>query len=133
MSASAAQKWVPTAATLPAGSMRTRVEVLPGRRVAVRRKTWPYVLLAVVLVLLTMVAPLMVNTQMAQRSYEIRDQQIALSELNATIESLEADLRVASTSARLEEKARESGLVRAGEAGTISLGSSQVEGGVRAE
>lgn len=134
MSASAAPSWLP-AATTPAleDSPRTRIEVVPGRKVAVRTKAWPFVMLLVVVVLLTMVLPLVANTQMAQRAYEIRDQQVALAELDATIETLEADVREASSSQRLEAKAREIGLVRAGETGTISLGLGQIEGGVPAE
>lgn len=134
MSVSSAQAWMPAAPTTSAPeTTRTRIEVVPGRKVAVRPSAWPFVLLAVVLVVFTLILPLIANTQMAQRAYEIRDYQVTLAELNAQIETLEADVLEASSSQRLEAKAREIGLVRAGDTGTIALSGGTVEGGVPAE
>ena len=76
---------------------------------------------------------MVVNTQMAQRAYEIRDQRVQLAEINAQVETLEAQLLVASSPQMLEDKASKMGLVRAGNIGTINLADGVVEGGEAAQ
>ncbi|WP_099332118.1 FtsB family cell division protein [Actinomyces minihominis] len=134
MSASAA-KLLPQSAPLssphtsPERQADQRLYVVAGQKVAVRSSVWPFILIAVLLVVFTIALPMVVNTQMAQRAYEIRDQQIVLAELNAQVETLEAELLEASSPQKLEERARSIGLVHAGSIGAISLDGKKVEGG----
>lgn len=110
-----------------------RIQVVPGRQAARRVKAWPYLLLAAALAILMIAVPMVVNTQMAQRAYEIRDQQVVLAELKAETETLESELLAAQSPQALEEKATALGLVPAGEVGAISLERRSVEGGVPAQ
>ena len=109
------------------------IEVVPGQKVALRPKAWPFILIAAVLVVLTVVLPMVVNTQMAQRAYEIRDQQIVLSELNAQVETLEAEVLIAASPSKLRERAEANGLVPSGAIGAISLTERTIEGGEPAQ
>lgn len=123
--------------SVPSGSPRssssTRIQVLAGQKVNLRVSAWPFILIASLLVILTIALPMVVNTQMAQRAYEIRDQRVQLAEINAQVETLEAQLLVASSPQMLEEKASKMGLVRAGNIGTINLADGVVEGGEAAQ
>ncbi len=110
-----------------------RIHVLPGYRVSVRPAAWPLVVVALLLVVFTVAVPMAINTQMAQRAYEIRDQRVALAEINAQIQTLEAELLVASSPQEIEAAANKIGLVPAGEVGTISLKTKTVEGGEAAQ
>ena len=110
-----------------------RIHVIPGQKIKLRRAAWPYILLVVVLVVLTVALPMVINTQMAQRAYEIRDQQIVLAELNAEADSLSSQLLAVESPGVLEEKAKALGLVPAGHIGAISLGAGTITGGVPAQ
>lgn len=110
-----------------------RINVIPGQKVKLKRAAWPYIVLVIVLVVLTVAVPMAINTQMAQRAYEIRDQQITLAELNAEGDSLSAQLLAVESPGVLEEKAKALGLVRSGHIGAISLGEGTVAGGVAAQ
>lgn len=118
---------------LPETETQPRIHVVPGQKVMLRRAAWPYILLVVVLVVLTVALPMVINTQMAQRAYEIRDQQIALAELNAEADSLSAELLAVESPGVLEEKAKALGLVPSGHIGAISLSAGTVTGGVAAQ
>ena len=110
-----------------------RIHVVPGQKTVLRRKAWPFVLLVVIIVVMTVAVPMVINTQMAQRAYAIRDQQIELAELKAEGDALEAQLLAVESPANLEEKAQALGLVPAGHIGAISLTEKTVVGGVAAE
>lgn len=118
---------------LEEAEQETRIHVVPGQKNVLRRKAWPFVILAVIIVVLAVAVPMVINTQMAQRAYEIRDQQIALAELKAEGDALEAQLLVVESPANLEDKAQALGLVPAGHMGAISLTERTVVGGVAAE
>lgn len=123
----------PLRVSSPEFEQAQRFHVVTGQKTDLRRSAWPFVLLATLLLLITIALPMVVNTHMAQRAYEIRDMQIALTELNASSSTLEANLLAASSPSSLAAKAKEMGLVPAGSAGAISLSNSTVEGGVPAE
>lgn len=120
---------VPVGRRNPAQSAPVRIQVIPGKQMAQRAMAWPYILLAAALVILMIAVPMVVNTQMAQRAYEIRDQQVALAELKAESDTLESALLVAQSPQALEKRAKDLGLVPAGEVGSISLQRKTVEGG----
>lgn len=132
MSANAAPM-LPQSSTAPSATSARRVHVVSGQKVSVRPSAWPFVMIATLLLVLTIALPMVINTQMAQRAYEIRDQQITLAELNAQAETLETELLIASSPQQLEQRAKDLGLVPAGNVGAISLKAKTVEGGVAAQ
>ena len=76
---SASAQPVPPQSTLsvaPGISSSTRIQVVTGQKINVRTSAWPFILIASLLVILTIALPMVVNTQMAQRAYEIRDQHV---------------------------------------------------------
>ena len=109
-----------------------QLHVVDGDKKAIKASGWSFLFLALVVAVVAIVLPLVLNTQMAQRSYDIRDLQVELAELQAQTSSLEADLLEASSSVSLEAKARELGLVPAQAPGVISLEQGTVEGGISA-
>lgn len=96
------------------------------------RRVWPYTLGAVLLLAVSVIIPVVLNTQIAQRAYDIRDQQVILNELEAESAALEQDLLEISSTQSLQEKAEELGLVPAGVPGVVSLQDQSVSGGVAA-
>ena len=134
MSASAQPVLPPSPPSVaPKKSSPTRIQVVAGQRINVRTSAWPFILIASVLVILTIALPMVVNTQMAQRAYEIRDQHVQLAEINARVETMEAELLVVSSPQKLEEKANAIGLVRSGSIGAVTLETRTVEGGEAAQ
>ena len=134
MSASAQPVLPPSPPSVaPKKSSSTRIQVVAGQRINVRTSAWPFILIASVLVILTIALPMVVNTQMAQRAYEIRDQHVQLAEINARVETMEAELLVVSSPQKLEEKANAIGLVRSGSIGAVTLATRTVEGGEAAQ
>lgn len=95
-------------------------------------RTWPIVLVALLVLVVAIALPLIINTQMAQTSYAIRDQRVQLAELSAQTTVLEANLLAASSPQVLDAKARALGLVPAGAPGTVSLTEGSVTGGEEA-
>ncbi len=112
---------------------REELQVISGAPARPRRAVWSALLVVLILAVVAIGIPMVVNTQMAQRAYDIRDQKVVLAELDAQTSTLEAKLLEASSPQALDSKARELGLVPAAPAGTISLGASTVEGGAPAE
>jgi len=94
-----------------------------------RRSTVPMVILALVVLLLSIIVPMVLNTQMAETSFEIRDQQLQLNQLDAEAWSLQSELQQVSSPVALEEAARAHGMVPAGSIGFISLDAGTVGGG----
>ena len=122
-----------TQSVTPGISSSTRIQVVTGQKINVRTSAWPFILIASLLVILTIALPMVLNTQMAQRAYEIRDQQVQLAEINARVETLEAELLIVSSPQKLEEKANAIGLVRSGSIGAVTLETRTVEGGEAAQ
>ena len=100
---------------------------------AQRKRVWPFVTVAALLLIAAVVVPVVLNTQMAQRAYDIREQQLILNELERQQATLEQEILEVSSTQSLQEKAEEMGLVPAGVPGVISLEDSTVIGGVAAE
>ncbi len=109
------------------------LHVITGQAADLRTAAWPAVLLALTLLVAAIVAPLVLNTQMAQRAYDVRDQQLVLAELRAESLTLEAALLDLSSSEQLQKRAAQVGLVPAGKLGAINLKKGTVEGGVAAK
>ena len=83
-----------------------------------RRSVIPMTIIALVMIAIAIVVPMVINTHMAQTSYEIREYQIQLNELEAQSWTLQT--------------AKAQGMVHAGKLGTIRLSDGTVEGGVAA-
>lgn len=98
-----------------------------------KRRAWPYVTAACLLLIIAVVVPVILSTQMAQRAYDIRDQQLILTELEVARASLEAQILQESCTESLQKKAEEIGLVPAGTPGVISLADSSVVKGEAAQ
>ncbi len=103
--------------------------VVEGGRSEVGRVAWPLVIVLFVTVVLTLALPLVMNTQMAQRAYEIREMKVELAELKTRTGALERDLMAEGSPEVLADKAEALGLVPAAAVGVISLQEGTVEGG----
>lgn len=105
----------------------------PGLRVVEGRRTLrspaALVLAAVVVLVLAVLVPLVINTQMAETAYAMRDRQVELAELQAERTTLQSQLLRTSSGESLESKARAQGMVPAGNAGVVSLRAKTVRGG----
>lgn len=98
-----------------------------------RRSLVPLCVLTLMILLAAIITPLLINTQMAAASFAIREQQIALNQLDAQAWKLQSDLQEISSPISLEAAARAQGLVPAGRTGFIMLSSGSVEGGQPAQ
>lgn len=116
-----------------AESVRPSIQVVSQSDSPARSHAWPIVLAALFLLIVAIAVPLVINTQMAETSYAIRDAQVQLAELEAQRIVLEADLLEASSPQALEQRARALGLVPAGAPGTVSLVDGTVTGGEPAQ
>lgn len=103
--------------------------VVEGGRNEVGRVAWPLIIVLFVTVVLTLALPLVMNTQMAQRAYEIREMKVELAELKTQTGALERELMAVGSPQELAEKAESLGLVPAAAIGVISLDEGTVEGG----
>ena len=95
-----------------------------------RRSVIPMTFIALVMIAIAIVVP--INTHMAQTSYQIREYQIQLNELEAQSWTLQTQLQEKASPVELEKAAKAQGMVHAGKLGTIRLADGQVEGGVAA-
>ncbi len=93
------------------------------------RSTVPIVVLVLVVLLVSIIVPMVLNTQMAETSFAIREQQLQLNELEAESWSLQSELQQVSSPVALEKAARTHGMVPAGSLGFISLDAGTVGGG----
>jgi len=78
-------------------------------------------------------ASMVLNTRMAQTSFEIREQQLVLNELEAQSWTMRAELDRKASPTELERAAKENGMVPAGASGFITLETGTVEGGTPAK
>lgn len=128
MSTSAIRDYAaPTA--VPEPSRPAPLRIVETDRLPSKHSAWPFVVIALFLLVVAIAVPLVVNTHMAQTAYAIRDQRIELAELNAEIATMETQLLELSSPQLLDSKARALGLVPAGKPGTVSLLDGSVVGG----
>ena len=98
-----------------------------------RRSAVAILMLLVAVALASVLASMVLNTRMAQTSFEIREQQLALNELEAQSWTMRAELDRKASPAELEKAAQANGLVPAGTSGFITLETGTVEGGTPAK
>ena len=98
-----------------------------------RRSLMAVVALLVVVALASVVTSMVLNTRMAQTSFEIREQQLALNELEAQSWTMRAELDRKASPAELEKAAKANDMVPAGTSGFITLETGTVEGGTPAK
>ncbi len=127
-----------TARVRPATRPERLHEVAPARLsvvegVAPRRSTIPMALLALLVLVIAVVTPMVINTRMAETSFDIKEQQILLNQLDAEASTLRTQLQEKSSPTSLDKKARAAGMVPAGRTGIIRLETGTVEGGVAAQ
>ena len=91
------------------------------------------VALFVVVALASVVTSMVLNTRMAQTSFEIREQQLALNELEAQSWTMRAELDRKASPTELEKAAKANGMVPAGKSGFITLETGTVEAGTPAK
>ena len=98
-----------------------------------RRSVLAILVLLVIVAMASVVASMVLNTRMAQTSFEIREQQLALNELEAKSWTMRAELDRKASPTELERSAKANGMVPAGSPGFISLDKGTVEGGTPAK
>ena len=87
----------------------------------------------VVVALASVVTSMVLNTRMAQTSFEIREQQLVLNELEAQSWTMRAELDRKASPTELEKAAKANGMVPAGKSGFITLETGTVEAGTPAK
>ena len=98
-----------------------------------RRSVLAILVLLVIVAMASVVASMVLNTRMAQTSFEIREQQLSLNELEAKSWTMRAELDRKASPTELERAAKANGMVPAGSPGFISLDKGTVEGGTPAK
>lgn len=120
-------------ASRPARLKETRPELRVVEGTRPRRMVVPLAVFALLALVFSIVVPLVVNTSMAQRSFEIRSLQITLNGLDAQAWTLQTELQQKSSPESLEAAAKALGMVPAGTAGVVNLRTGGVEGGRAAQ
>lgn len=116
-----------TAAVEPRRSWRPRLQVV--RSPAPARSLVPYLLLCATILLGSLVAALIINTQMAVDAYAIHDSQRTLNRLLETETSLVQEVEQAGSPASLKRRAEELGMVPAERVDFIVLREGRILGG----
>ena len=98
-----------------------------------RRSAVAIRMLLVAVALGSVLASMVLNTRMAQTSFEIREQQLALNELEAQSWTMRAELDRKASPTELEKAAKANGMVPAGTSGFITRETGTVEGGTPAK
>ena len=98
-----------------------------------RRSVLAILVLLVIVAMASVVASMVLNTRMAQTSFEIREQQLALNELEAKSWTMRAELDRKASPTELEKAAKANGMVPAGKSGFITLETGTVEAGTPAK
>lgn len=98
-----------------------------------RRSAVAILMLLVAVALGSVLASMVLNTRMAQTSFEIREQQLVLNELEAQSWNMRAELDRKASPTELEKAAKANGMVPAGTSGFITLETGTVEGGTPAK
>lgn len=120
-----------TAAVEPRRSWRPRLQVV--RSPAPARSLVPYLLVCATILLGSLVAALVINTQMAVDAYAIQDSQRTLNRLLETETSLVQDVEQAGSPAVLQRRAEELGMERAERVDFVSLREGRILGGSEEE
>lgn len=116
-----------------APAKKPSLAVIAGQAGGARNVVWPLLVIILLAAAMTIGLPLVLNTHMAQRAYDIRDMKIQLAELKTETAGLETDIMVVSSPEVLASKAEAIGLVPAATVGIISLEQGIVEGGEPAQ
>ena len=90
-------------------------------------------MLLVAVALGSVLASMVLNTRMAQTSFEIREQQLALNELEAQSWTMRAELDRKASPTELRRPRKPTVMVPAGTSGFITLETGTVEGGTPAK
>ena len=90
-------------------------------------------MLFVAVAVASVVVSMVLNTRMAQTSFEIREQQLVLNELEAQSWTMRAELDRKASPTELEKAAKANGMVPAGKSGFITLETGTVEAGTPAK
>jgi putative membrane protein len=98
-----------------------------------RRSAVAILMLLVAVALGSVLVSMVLNTRMAQTSFEIREQQLVLNELEAQSWTMRAELDRKASPTELEKAAKANGMVPAGTSGFITLETGTVEGGTPAK
>ena len=98
-----------------------------------RRSAVAILMLLVAVALGSVLASMVLNTRLAQTSFEIREQQLVLNELEAQSWTMRAELDRKASPTELEKAAKANGMVPAGTSGFITLETGTVEGGTPAK
>ena len=93
-----------------------------------RRSAVAILMLLVAVALGSVLVSMVLNTRMAQTSFEIREQQLVLNELEAQSWTMRAELDRKASPTELEKAAKANGMVPAGTSGFITLETGTVEG-----
>lgn len=96
------------------------------------RFTTPTWLALVAVLLVALLGPMVINTQMAMTSYRMHNQEVKLSQLMDEQAVLITEVEVANSPQALSERARQLGMVPAPAPGFISLANRTVTGGTPA-
>lgn len=115
------------AVTEPRRSWRPRLQVV--RSPAPARTLVPYLLLCATILLGSLVAALIINTQMAVDAYVIRDSQQTLTRLVEAETALRQQVEVAGSPAALQQQAEALGMEPAERVEFISLSERSIFGG----
>ena len=98
-----------------------------------RRSAVAILMLLVAVALGSVLVSMVLNTRMAQTSFEIREQQLVLNELEAQSWTMRAELDRKASPTELEKAAKANGMVPAGTSGFITLETGTVEAGTPAK
>ncbi len=116
---------------------RLREAARPDLRVVegvnVRRSVVPLTIIALIVLIAAIIIPMVINTQMAETSFAIRDKQLQLNELDAHSWTLQTELQKVSSPNALEKAAQAQGMVKAGQTGLVTLSTGTVDGGQAAQ
>lgn len=117
-----------TAVAEPRRSWRPRLQVV--RSPAPARTLVPYLVLCVGILLGSLVAALLINTQMAVGAYEIHESQRTLNRLVESETALRQQVEETGSPAALQRRAQDLGMLPAERIEYISLGEHAILGGV---
>ena len=126
-----------TATTRPAPRPELRrdeareLRIVEGKRP--RRSVLMGTIAVVAVAIAAVVVSMILNTRMAQTAFEIREQQLALNELEAQSWTMRAELDRKASPTELEKAAKANGMVPAGKSGFITLETGTVEAGIPAK
>ena len=126
-----------TATTRPAPRPELRrdeareLRIVEGKRP--RRSVLMGTIAVVAVAIAAVVVSMILNTRMAQTAFEIREQQLALNELEAQSWTMRAELDRKASPTELEKAAKANGMVPAGKSGFITLETGTVEAGTPAK